>query len=46
MFPGRIGPESKPGESEVTVCVAAPWFVQHTVVPGETLTVAGLNKKS
>ena len=40
--PGSMNPESKTPVSEVAVCMTWPWFVQHTVVPTGTLTVAGL----
>ena len=39
-------PESKAPVSEVAVCEIWPVFVQQTVVPGGTVTSAGLKKKS
>ena len=45
-WPFSRGPESNsPGVFEVTVCVVASWFVQHTVVPGGTVTDAGEKAK-
>jgi hypothetical protein len=41
-----MSPEWKSPVSDVTVWSKAPRFVQHTVVPGVTTTVAGLNAKS
>jgi len=38
---GAIGPESKPGESDVTVCSMLSWFVQQTVEPGVIVTWLG-----
>ena len=42
VSPGAMNPESKTCVSEVAVCVTCPLFVQHTVVPTGTLTLAGL----
>ena len=39
-------PESKTPVFEVAVCVIWPVFVQHTVVPWGTVTLAGLKKLS
>ena len=39
-------PESKTPVFEVAVCAIRPLFVQHTVVPWGTVTLAGLKKLS
>jgi hypothetical protein len=39
--PWSSGPESNPGEFDVTVCVDESWFVQQTVDPGFTVTDCG-----
>ena len=38
---GPIEPESKLGESEVTVCEMTSWFVQQTVEPTVIVTWLG-----
>lgn len=42
MLPIVISPLSKPEASDVTVCVMPSLFVQVTVVPTDTVSVAGV----
>jgi hypothetical protein len=46
MSPCSMKPESKTPVSEVAVCVICPLFVQQTVVPTGTVTLAGSKKLS
>jgi hypothetical protein len=46
VSPGAKSPEPKTPVFEVAVCVIWPLFVQHTVVPCGTVTLAGSKKLS